>query len=184
MGFRKVIFFLLPIIIAFMIVVIAFIVSIISFIRDIQQPMYSLERGGIIAIETSEMRNIYVESTFPMPFFTHYFTFTNTETQETIHSMTPNIESRYSIGVVTINNEIRQGRFGMRVATVYLEPGVYVIDFLTYEDSSEFVWDGVQSIMFTSMIKLIILSLLLFALIAAFVLVIEKHKQQKRCAHQ
>jgi len=177
MSTKKLTVLLVSIVILALTVASIFIMSIFLFIRDIQQSATRLENGSYVSIGRSGMRNIYIEDSTPPLFFEHQFTFVNIETQVAVHSFTPDVGSTYSIGVVTINNEIQQGRFGTRIAMVYLERGTYTIEFLPYEGTGEFVWGGALEAIFRFAIRLIILTIMLITLTVTFIIAAVKRKQ-------
>jgi len=177
MSTKRLTVLLVSIVILALTVIAILIMSIISFIRETQQPATRLENGGSVYIDTDGMRSIYIEDSAPPLFFIHQFAFVNIETQAVVYSFVPEVGSRYSVGVVTVNNEIRRGRFGTRIAMVYLERGTYTIEFLPYEGTGEFVWGGVREAGFSFAIRAFIMIMVLMMLAVVFVIVIVKRKQ-------
>jgi len=172
MSTKKFVLMIVPIVILAVVVLTIMIASLFSFIRDMRQPAVRLEIGGTVYIDTSGMRSIYIEDNAPTPRFIHQFTFTNTETQTIVSSFPPTSTRTYSVGVVTVNNEIRSGRFGTRIATVYLDTGTYTIEFLPYEGTGEFVWGGVSDVIFRFVIQTFALMLVLGLLAIAFIAIV------------
>ena len=181
MSTKKFALMIVPIVILALVVLTIMIASLFSFIRDMRQPAVRLENGGTVYIDTSGMRNIYIEDNAPTQRFIHQFTFTNTETQTIVLSFPPTYTSTYSVGAVTVNNEIRSRRFGTRIAMVYLDTGKYTIEFLPYEGTGEFVWGGVTDVIFRFVIQTIALMLVLCLLAVAFIaILIMRDKKRKK----
>ena len=159
------------------------ITTIVSFIRNpiFTEPPSQLINQGYVHIESSGTHQIFIEDRQPPTLNSHQFIFTNVEDQSQIYSDVPRSASTYSIGAVSINNEYVRGRFGRRVATVDLEPGVYIVEFLPYEGTGDFVWGSNvlgAALQFTLIIVVAVIAFL-FCL-TVFIILLEKHLRLKR----
>lgn len=161
---------------------VAVVFAIISFFQSpfITGPQVKLENGGTIYIAEAGAFTIYLEDGAPPTLSSHDFIFTNTVYQNRTISIAPSQGFTYAIGSVTVNGEIRSGRFGRRVAQVELEPGNYIVEFQPWEGSGIFVW-GVDmfSASIRAVIQLGIPTLALCVLIPVFIILVLMRKQQK-----
>ena len=182
MSKNKFIFFVTTIVILMIASIALAIVLTISFMRDIQDSTVYIESGDTVYVEKDGNHHIYFESNLPPSFFAHQFIFTNTETNAAFESFSPATNSTYSIGEVRINNEIRAGRFGRRIATANLDEGTYIVEFQPHT-GGDFVWGSPMQNMLPFIIQLTFLSLLCSALFIALTVIIivyaVKRKRQK-----
>ena len=168
MGSKKAKLLCVFVILLALIATVLLITTVISLIGHVQQPTPRLRSGEIIYVETGGTHNIYAEDSLPLPFFTHDFTFINTETQAAVHSVASRANRSYSIGVVQVGDEIRRGRFGVRVATVYLEPGTFMVDFQPIDGTIEFILGGIFDGIFAYAIRVFLHAFVLAAFITVF----------------
>jgi hypothetical protein len=83
--------------------------------------------GGAVYVTRGGTHHIYLEDNTPPSMNNRNFVFVSTATGARYYSMSPRMNMTYAVGSVVINNQVRSGTFGRRVATVTLPSGEYTI---------------------------------------------------------
>jgi len=144
-----------------------------------------IENGNIIVVIQNRTHHIYAEDSSPLAAFRHDFIFTDVGSGQRFYSTAPTTNFSYSMNTVRVNNVYTRGTFGVRIASVHLDIGEYIVEFDPLQGNEVVVWDfSFLSDFLPNILRMLLLTLIWFACIAALVVcVVKKVKQRDARKH-